>query len=79
MHDQLSKDHQVKPKRGIVLLVEQLVLIQLNEVPIFHHKFDGLRRDLPEEVVILHEVDDGHRDYLLLVNPLFLVVSETLM
>ena len=79
MHDELSKDHQVEPERGIVLLVEQLVLIQLNKVPIFHHEFDGLRGDLPEEVVILHQVDDRHRDDLLLVNPLFLVVSETLM
>lgn len=79
MHDELSKDHQVEPKRCIVLLVEQLVLIQLNEMPIFHHEFDCLRGDLPEEVMILHEVDNRHRDDLLLVNPLFLVVSETLM
>ena len=58
MHDELSKDDQVEPKRSIMLLVEQLVLIQLNEVPIFHHEFDGLRGDLPEKVMILHEVDN---------------------
>ena len=41
-----------------MFLVEQLVLIQLNEVPIFHHEFDGLRGDFSEKVVILHQIDD---------------------
>ena len=79
MHDEFSKDHQVESERGIMFLIKQLVLIQLNEMPIFHHELDGLRGDLPEEVMILHQVDDRHRDDLLFVDPLLLVASETLM